>query len=107
MLLALRALISGPQDVFLVSSPCYVGITGAASLLDIAVVAVEEREDGFRCGALARAINPQPPGGRRPRAFYVVPAHPTPAGTTMPVKTRRELLDLAARHDILIVEDSP
>ena len=43
MLLALRALISGPEDVFLVSSPCYVGITGAASLLDIAVVAVEER----------------------------------------------------------------
>ena len=56
MLLALRALISSPQDVFLVSSPCYVGITGAARLLDIAVVAVEEREDGFRCADLELAI---------------------------------------------------
>ncbi|HEX3957864.1 MAG TPA: PLP-dependent aminotransferase family protein [Trebonia sp.] len=107
MLLALRALISGPEDVFLVSSPCYVGITGAASLLDITVVAVEEREDGFRCADLERAINAERARGRRPRAFYVVPDHSNPAGTTMPVETRRELLDLAERHDILIVEDSP
>jgi (S)-3,5-dihydroxyphenylglycine transaminase len=107
MLLALRALISGPEDVFLVSSPCYVGITGAASLLDISVVAVEEREDGFRCADLDLAINAERARGRHPRAFYVVPDHSNPAGTTMPVETRRELLDLAARHDILIVEDSP
>jgi (S)-3,5-dihydroxyphenylglycine transaminase len=107
MLLTLRALISGPQDVFLVSSPCYVGITGAASLLDIAVAAVEEREDGFRCADLELAINAERARGRRPRAFYVVPDHSNPAGTTMPVPTRRELLDLAARQDILIVEDSP
>jgi (S)-3,5-dihydroxyphenylglycine transaminase len=107
MLLALRALIAGPEDVFLVSSPCYVGITGAASLLDISVVAVEEREDGFRCADLDRAIDAERARGRRPRAFYVVPDHSNPAGTTMPAQTRRELLDLAARHDILIVEDSP
>lgn len=107
MLLTLRALISGPRDVFLVASPCYVGITGAASLLDIAVTAVEEREDGFRCADLAAAIDAERARGRRPRAFYVVPDHSNPAGTTMPVETRRELLDLAARHDILIVEDSP
>ena len=35
MFLTLRALIAGPRDVLLVSSPCYVGITGAARLLDI------------------------------------------------------------------------
>jgi (S)-3,5-dihydroxyphenylglycine transaminase len=107
MLLALRALISGPDDVFLVSSPCYPGITGAASLLDITLTAVEEHEDGFRCADLETAINAERARGRRPRAFYVVPDHSNPTGTTMPPRTRRELLDLAARHDILIVEDSP
>lgn len=107
MLLVLRALISGPEDVFLVSSPCYVGITGAASLLDVAVVAVEEREDGFGCADLDLAIDAERARGRHPRAFYVVPDHSNPAGTTLPVETRRELLELAARQDILIVEDSP
>ena len=107
MFLVLRALIAGPRDVLLVSSPCYVGITGAAQLLDIDVTAVEEREDGFRCADLESG-DPGGAGPRSPaRAFYVVPDHSNPAGTTMPMETRHELLDLAARQDILIVEDSP
>ena len=107
MLLVLRALIAGPRDVFLVSSPCYVGITGAARLLDIEVTEVEEREDGFRCADLDVAIRAELDRGRRPRALYVVPDHSNPAGTTMPMETRHQLLELASRHDVLIVEDSP
>ncbi len=107
MFLALRAIISGPQDVLLVSSPCYVGITGAARLLDIDLAAVEEREDGFRCADLEAAVHAQRARGRRPRAFYVVPDHSNPSGITMSLETRHALLDLAARQDILILEDSP
>ncbi|WP_330333172.1 aminotransferase class I/II-fold pyridoxal phosphate-dependent enzyme [Streptomyces sp. NBC_00536] len=107
MLLAVRALISGPEDVLLVSSPCYVGITGAARLFDIEPTAVEESADGFRCADLERAILDERARGRRPRAFYVVPDHSNPSGTTMPLDQRLELLDLAARHGILILEDSP
>lgn len=107
MLLVLRALIAGPRDVFLVSSPCYVGITGAARLLDIDVTEVEEREEGFRCADLDATIKAELDRGRQPRAFYVVPDHSNPAGTTMPLETRLQLLELAARHDFLIVEDSP
>jgi (S)-3,5-dihydroxyphenylglycine transaminase len=107
MFLAVRTLISRPGDVLMVASPCYVGITGAARLLDIELVPVREREDGFRCADLDEAIRAEQARGRRPRAFYLVPDHSNPAGTTMPVATRHELLDLAARHDILILEDSP
>jgi (S)-3,5-dihydroxyphenylglycine transaminase len=107
MILALRALISGPKDVLLVSSPCYVGITGAARLLDIEVAPVEERKDGFRCADLEAVLQAELTRGRRPRAFYVVPDHSNPAGTTIPLKTRHALLELAARYDILILEDSP
>jgi (S)-3,5-dihydroxyphenylglycine transaminase len=107
MFLVLRALLARPDDVLLVSSPCYVGITGAARLLDIEVVGVEEREDGLSCADLDAAIRAERARGRRPRAFYVVPDHSNPAGSTMPAQTRLDLLDLAARHDILILEDSP
>jgi (S)-3,5-dihydroxyphenylglycine transaminase len=107
MFLVLRALIAGPEDVLLVSSPCYVGITGAARLLDVELTGVEEHEDGFRCADLDTAIRAERVRGRHPRAFYVVPDHSNPAGTTMPVETRHELLALARRHDILILEDSP
>ncbi|WP_283843993.1 aminotransferase class I/II-fold pyridoxal phosphate-dependent enzyme [Kitasatospora humi] len=107
MFLAVRALISGPEDVLLVSSPCYVGITGAARLLDITPTAVPERESGFDCADLEAAILAERARGRRPRAFYVIPDHSNPSGTTMPLQTRLDLLDLARRHDILLLEDSP
>jgi (S)-3,5-dihydroxyphenylglycine transaminase len=107
MLLVLRALIAGPDDVLLVASPCYMGITGAARLLDIAVTPVEEREDGPSCADLKAAIKEERARGRRPRAFYVVPDHSNPSGTTMGLQARAELLELAARHDILLLEDSP
>jgi (S)-3,5-dihydroxyphenylglycine transaminase len=107
MLITLRALISGPDDALLVSSPCYIGITGAARLLDIVPVAVQEAESGFRCADLEAAVRAERRRGRRPRAFYVTPDHSNPSGNTMPLETRKKLLDLAAREDILILEDSP
>jgi (S)-3,5-dihydroxyphenylglycine transaminase len=107
MLLVLRALIAGPDDVLLVSSPCYVGITGAARLLDIAVVDVEEPVEGFSCARVEAAILRERARGRQPRAFYVVPDHSNPSGTTMGPQARAELLELAARHHLLIIEDSP
>jgi (S)-3,5-dihydroxyphenylglycine transaminase len=107
MVLALRALISGPDDVVLVSSPCYVGITGAARLLDIGVTAVEERQDGFCCDDLGSAVRAEWARGRCPRAFYVIPDHANPSGNTMSLETRRALLELASRLGILVLEDSP
>ncbi|RSM44433.1 aminotransferase [Amycolatopsis balhimycina DSM 5908] len=107
MFLTLRALISGPDDVLLVTNPCYVGITGAARLLDAEVVAVEEDEDGLSCGALEAAAEAVRARGKRPRAVYVVPDHANPSGVTMPLQARRALLDLAARIGVLVLEDSP
>ncbi|MEU5404193.1 PLP-dependent aminotransferase family protein [Streptomyces sp. NPDC005963] len=107
MFLALRALMAGPEDVLLVSSPCYVGITGAARLLDAEVVAVKEREDGLSCADLEVTVLAERKRGRRPRALYVVPDHSNPSGVTMPLRTRHQLLELAERLDLLILEDSP
>jgi (S)-3,5-dihydroxyphenylglycine transaminase len=107
MFLALRVLIAGPDDVLLVSSPCYVGITGAAKLLDIPLTAVEERETGLSCADLEAAIQAERAIGRTPRAVYVVPDHSNPSGVTMPLTDRYDLLALADRYDLLILEDSP
>ncbi|EKX61136.1 dehydrogenase, FMN-dependent [Streptomyces ipomoeae 91-03] len=107
ILLAIRALISSPQDVLLVSSPCYVGATGAARLLDAEVAAVPEGPEGLSCADLRAVVRRERARGRRPRAFYLVPDHANPSGATLPLATRRELLELAAREDILLLEDSP
>jgi (S)-3,5-dihydroxyphenylglycine transaminase len=107
MLLAVRALHAGPDDVLLVASPCYVGITGVARLLDVAVTAVQERADGLCPADVDAAIRAEHARGRRPRALYVVPDHANPSGTTIGLTARRELLDVARRHDVFVLEDSP
>lgn len=65
MFLLLRVLFSGPQDVLLVSSPCYVGITGAARLLDIEVIPVPESGAGPDPDAARQAARQH--DGRRPQ----------------------------------------
>ena len=41
----------------------------------------------------------------RPKLIYTNPTYQNPTGVTMPIRTRRELLDLAERYRVPIVED--
>lgn len=108
MLITLRALFRDRDDVLLVSTPAYVGITGAARLLDIPVTGIEEDPvTGLSCAAVEAAVHAERARGRRPRALYVVPDHSNPSGKTIDAPTRRELLALAQRLDLLVLEDSP
>ena len=95
MILVLRALIAGPQDVLLVAAPCYVGITGAAKLLDVPIALVSERADGLHAQDVAALVHAERARGRRPRALYLVPDHSNPSGGTLTPEARSGLLDLA------------
>lgn len=107
MLLVLRALFADPDDVLLVASPCYVGITGAARLLDIPLEPVPETDAGPDAGRVAEAIGRVRAAGRRPRALYLVPDFANPSGASMSVAQRERLLALAAAEGVLVVEDNP
>ncbi|WP_406435400.1 PLP-dependent aminotransferase family protein [Streptomyces sp. NBC_00631] len=107
MLLVLRALFAGPEDTLLVSSPCYVGITGVARLLGIRVRPVPEGPAGPDPEAVLAAVRAARAAGERPRAFYVVPDFANPSGASMSVAARGRLLDLAAQEDLLVLEDDP
>lgn len=107
MLLTLRALFASEEDTLLVSSPCYVGITGAARLLDIVTHPVPEGADGPDPEAFLAAAHRLRQEGRRPRALYVVPDFANPSGTSMTLATRERLLRVAAEADLLVLEDDP
>ncbi|MFI0712159.1 PLP-dependent aminotransferase family protein [Streptomyces inhibens] len=106
MLLTLRALCRDRTDVLAVAEPCFVGITGAARLLDVDVVAVPEDGRGPDLAALEKECAGLRAAGRRVRAMYVAPDYANPSGTVMDLATRRRLLELAARQDFLLVEDN-
>jgi 2-aminoadipate transaminase len=41
----------------------------------------------------------------RPKLIYLNPTHQNPTGITLPIRTRRELIDLAERYRVPIIED--
>ncbi len=107
MVLTLRALFAGPADVLLVSSPCYVGITGAARLLDVEIAPVPEGAAGIEPDTVAEVAARLRADGKRPRALYVVPDFANPSGASMPVERRHRLLQVAAEAGLLVIEDNP
>jgi (S)-3,5-dihydroxyphenylglycine transaminase len=107
MLLVLRALMSTPgKDMLAVADPSFVGIIGAARLLDIPLVGVPEADAGIDVDSLARQCRAARKEGRRIRACYVAPDFSNPGGRRLPMTCRRRLLDLAEREDFLILEDN-
>jgi (S)-3,5-dihydroxyphenylglycine transaminase len=104
MVITLRGLCSGRDDVLLALSPCYVGITGAARLLDIEVVTVPEAEGPQGVERVAAAVRAS---GRNPRALYLVPDFSNPSGDCLDLAARHEMLEVAERANLLILEDDP
>ncbi|WP_245614466.1 PLP-dependent aminotransferase family protein [Actinokineospora inagensis] len=107
MLLVLRALFTGPDDVLLVSSPCYVGITGTAKVLDVAIHPVPEGPNGVDPALVAAAAAEVRAQGKRPRAMYLVPDFANPSGSSMTLDAREGLLAVAESEDLLLLEDNP
>jgi (S)-3,5-dihydroxyphenylglycine transaminase len=108
MLLVVRALCADPRDVLLVSTPCYVGIIGAAKLLNVRLATIPERgAAGLSPADVECAIETQRRAGLRPRALYLVPDHSNPSGNTLTLEAREELLHLSRQHGVLLIEDSP
>jgi len=107
MLVALRGLCTGPDDVLLTVSPAYVGILGAARMLDIPLHGVVESLQGLDPEAVAVAAREVRTAGRRPVAVYLVPDFANPTGTVLPLAARRRLLQVAADEGLMILEDNP
>ncbi|MFJ4679517.1 PLP-dependent aminotransferase family protein [Kitasatospora sp. NPDC088783] len=107
MFLALRSLRRDERDVVLAVAPTYVGLTGAARLVDMPVVPVASGTTGVDLADLAAKLHQARERGLHPRACYVVPDFANPSGLRLELETRRELLALAAREGILLLEDNP
>lgn len=107
MFLALRALKADDKDVLLAVGPTYVGLTGAARLVDLPVLTVPSGPSGIDLDALAAQVREARRAGLRPRACYVMPDFANPSGVCMDLTTRQRLLNLAEETDLLLLEDNP
>ena len=107
MLLVLRALCATSLDVVFAVSPGYVGLSGAARVLEREVWPVRETPHGIDLDHLEEQIATARAAGRRPRAVYLIPDFANPSGMSLDRERRLQLLELAERYDLLLLEDNP
>ncbi|WP_245645392.1 PLP-dependent aminotransferase family protein [Pseudonocardia acaciae] len=100
-------LFCDPGDVVLAEGPSYVGALGSFSAYQARVVHVAMDADGLVPAALAEALDRLAAAGQRAKFLYTVPNFHNPAGVTLAVERRAQILELCRRHGVLVVEDNP
>src|SRR5690606_4425131 len=76
-------------------NPCHPDIRSILELSGAAVAAVDVDESGLPPDQLPVGLD----------AAFITPSHHSPTAATLPMQRRVELLELANRHDFIIVED--
>lgn len=102
--LLIRVLLA-PGDGVLVERPTYPAALQAFRLAGCPVTSVPGDTQGLDTQALGELLGAAVPGHYR--LLYCVPDFANPTGACMPHARRLELLALAAKHNVLLVEDDP
>ena len=96
-----------PGDVVVTEAPTYPGAVPTFSAYEAAVVQVTMDRDGIRIDELQATLDELERAGRRPKFIYTVPNFHNPAGVTLSLERRRELVRIAAERELLVLEDNP
>lgn len=94
-------------DKVLVGLPSYLGGLQAFNAYGADMVGIEFDEHGMRSDRVEEVLSDLKAKNDMPKFIYIIPDFQNPAGVTMPEFRRKEILALAKKYDVLIVEDSP
>ena len=97
--------VEKPGDVILLEEFSYSGTIGAYNKEGAKLVGVALDEFGMRMDSLVEKIEACQKEGNKPKFIYALVTYQNPTGSIMPLERRRELLDIALKYDIPVVED--
>jgi len=100
-----RVLID-PGDVVIVENPSYVVSLYAFKQLGAKLVGVDVKPDGLDTDELEKKIKEIESDGKKIKLIYTIPTGQNPSGATMSIEKRKHLLEIASRHDLLVLEDT-
>ena len=96
-----------PGDVVLVEAPSYVGALGVFRSYECDIVHVAMDAEGLVPSALDAAITAARADGKRVKMIYTIPSFHNPAGVTQGPQRRQDILAIAQRKGVLLLEDDP
>lgn len=96
-----------PGDVVLAEGPSYVGALGSFAAYQARVVHVAMDEHGLVPERLSEALGTLAGQGVTPKFLYTIPNFHNPAGVTLAVERRPQILDICREYGVMVVEDNP
>ncbi len=96
-----------PGDVVVCEAPTYPGAVPTFCAYQAKVVQVTMDRDGMRTDELESTLDELERSGHRPKFIYTVPNFHNPAGVTLSLERRHELVRIASERELLVLEDNP
>ncbi|HEU4367905.1 MAG TPA: PLP-dependent aminotransferase family protein, partial [Methylomirabilota bacterium] len=96
-----------PGDVVVAEAPTYPGAVPVFVSYQADVVQIEMDDHGMRIDVLQAELDRLEREGRVPKFIYTVPSFQNPAGVTLSLERRRELVRIAHERELLVLEDNP
>ncbi len=93
--------------VAIVEGPTYLAALGAFRPYGGDIIGIEMDDEGMKTELLEEAIKILERDGKTVPFIYTIPTFQNPSGVTMSEERRKHLLEIAAAHDALVVEDDP
>ena len=90
-------------DTVIAEEPSFIGALNAFRSCGAKLVGVKMQEDGIDLAKLEEAMDSNP----RAKILYLIPTFQNPSGTCMSLEKRKKVLELAKKHNIIILEDNP
>lgn len=96
-----------PGDVVMTSRPTYVGAIQAFNSYGARMIGIDQDDEGTQTALLEAEVAKLSAQGVKPKFIYEVPDFQNPSGITMSLQRRKELLRIAEKFDLIVIEDSP
>ncbi|MCB5262429.1 MAG: PLP-dependent aminotransferase family protein [Candidatus Cloacimonetes bacterium] len=95
------------DDYVFVGLPSYLGGLSAFNSYGAKMIGIPMDDEGEDPEFMENELKKLAVIGKKPKFIYLIPDFQNPAGVTMTEKRRKEILALAHKYDVLIIEDSP
>jgi 2-aminoadipate transaminase len=89
-------------SIVFTENPSYLGALHAFRLFEADVHAIDMDDQGLIPNSLLKSLEKN-----RPAFIYLMPNFQNPTGVSLSLERRKELVVIAATHDLLIIEDDP
>ncbi|MEZ4999433.1 MAG: PLP-dependent aminotransferase family protein [Bacteroidales bacterium] len=96
-----------PGDYVICGLPSYLGGISAFNVYGASMEGIPFDDKGMKADDLEKSVKRLVSEGKKIKFIYVIPDFQNPAGITMPESRRIEILNIAEKYNLLVLEDAP